>query len=168
MKMPAKKYTCIVKTGPKKFVKYRLNDLIKFTTFLDLNWSDWRWFNVFDNRTRVQVANFTKKHRPAWRRIWWMVPTIDYIIKSFLTLLRGVIALYPLQPLIRYAGLRSARIACDLPSFQKNTGMQLSQQVKSANRRLGWKNLMVKVSNGSLKAKPILNAKTTGTPWNLT
>jgi hypothetical protein len=69
MKRPAKKYTCIVKTGPEKFVKYRLNDLVKFTTFLDHHWSDWRWFNVFDNRARAQVANFTKEKRPAGPRI---------------------------------------------------------------------------------------------------
>ena len=69
MKKTFKKYTCIVKTGPQKFVKYRLNDLIKFTTFLDRNWSGWTWFNVFDNRTRLQVANFTKKQKPSSSRV---------------------------------------------------------------------------------------------------
>jgi hypothetical protein len=69
MKRPSKRYTCIVKAGPEKFLKYRLNDLIKFTAFLDRNWSEWRWFNVFDNRSRLQVANFTKKERPASPKI---------------------------------------------------------------------------------------------------
>lgn len=69
MKKTSKKYTCIVKTGPQKFVKYRLNDLIKFTTFLDRNWSGWTWFNVFDNRTRLQVDNFTKNQKPAAPRV---------------------------------------------------------------------------------------------------
>lgn len=65
----SKKYTCIVKTGDDKFVKYRLNDLRKFTSFLDKRWGGWRWFNVFDNRTRIQIANFTKTSRPVSSRI---------------------------------------------------------------------------------------------------
>lgn len=69
MKKPAKKYTCIVKAGDEKFVKYRLNDLVKFTGFLNHRWSDWRWFNVFDNRTRIQVGNFTKNDKPTRPRI---------------------------------------------------------------------------------------------------
>ena len=69
MKKSVKKYTCIVKAGPEKFLKYRLNDLMKFTTFLDRNWSGWRWFNVFDNRTRLQVASFTKKQKPISPRV---------------------------------------------------------------------------------------------------
>jgi hypothetical protein len=64
-----KKYTCIAKAASEKFVKYRLNDLIKFTTFLDKQWPDWRWFNVFDNRTKTQVANFTKVNRPTRSRV---------------------------------------------------------------------------------------------------
>jgi len=60
-----KKYTCIVKSGPDKFLKYRLNDLVKFTSFLDDKWPDWRWFNVFDNRTKTQVANFTRTSKPT-------------------------------------------------------------------------------------------------------
>ncbi len=69
MKHTSKKYTCIVKAGPQKFVKYRLNDLVKFTSFLDRNWSTWTWYNVFDNRTRMQVGNFTKYQKPVAPRI---------------------------------------------------------------------------------------------------
>ena len=64
-----KKYTCIAKTSDDKFVKYRINDLLKFTSFLDSRWSGWRWFNVFDNRTKIQIANFTKKSRPPSSRV---------------------------------------------------------------------------------------------------
>jgi hypothetical protein len=60
-----KRYTCIAKTGNEKFVKYRLNNLAKFTAFLDRKWPNWRWFNVFDNRTKLQIANFTKNSRPT-------------------------------------------------------------------------------------------------------
>ena len=59
------RYTCIAKTGNEKFVKYRLNNLDKFTAFLDREWPNWRWFNVFDNRTKLQIANFTKNSRPT-------------------------------------------------------------------------------------------------------
>jgi hypothetical protein len=64
-----KKYTCIAKTGDDKFVKYKLNDLLKFTCFLDKRWPGWRWYNVFDNRTKIQVANFTKTKRPDASKI---------------------------------------------------------------------------------------------------
>ena len=69
MRKTLKKYTCIVKTGPQKFVKYRLNDLVKFTSFLDRSCSTWTWFNVFDNRTRLQVGNFIKYQKTAAPRI---------------------------------------------------------------------------------------------------
>jgi hypothetical protein len=53
-----KKYTCIAKTGDDKFVKYRLNDLLKFTCFLDKQWPGWRWYNVFDNRYEDSSCKF--------------------------------------------------------------------------------------------------------------
>lgn len=59
-----KKYTCIAKVGPEKFVKYRLNNLKDFTAFLDRKWPDWRFFNVYDKQTKEQLANFTKTNRP--------------------------------------------------------------------------------------------------------
>jgi len=61
----AKKYRVIGKVGNEKFVKYNVNNLIKFTSFLDKSFPDWRWFNVYDNKTEVQVANFTKNNRPT-------------------------------------------------------------------------------------------------------
>lgn len=64
-----KKYTCIAKTSDDKFVKYRLDNLLKFTQFMDMKWPGWRWFNVFDNRTKTQVANFTKNNRPISSRV---------------------------------------------------------------------------------------------------
>ena len=71
-KRVSKKYVAIVKTGNNAYgaahcVKYRFNDLIKFTEFLDSNWQGWKWFNVYSNRgknKRQQVANFTNKQRP--------------------------------------------------------------------------------------------------------
>ncbi len=48
-------------------VKYRFNDLLKFTDFLDRRWKDWKWYNVFSNKgmnKRHQIGNFTNRNRP--------------------------------------------------------------------------------------------------------
>lgn len=60
----SKKYKIIAKVGKDKFVKYHVNNLLSFTSFLDLNFKDWRFFNVFD-QTGQQIANFTKNNRPG-------------------------------------------------------------------------------------------------------
>jgi hypothetical protein len=67
-----KKYSCIVKIGNNpdnsaKCVKYRLNDLLKFTSFLDRKYPEWRWMNVFSKETRKQLMSFTKYRRPVGR-----------------------------------------------------------------------------------------------------
>ena len=73
----AKRYIAIIKIrnnpdGTAYCVKYRFNDLIKFTKFLDQNWTGWKWFNVFSNRgdnKGMQIASFTNKKRPVTNRI---------------------------------------------------------------------------------------------------
>ena len=67
-----KKYTCIVKIrnnpdSSAKCLKYRLNDLLKFTSFLDRNYPEWKWFNVFSKETKMQIMSFTKNRRPLGR-----------------------------------------------------------------------------------------------------
>ena len=72
-----KRYVAIVKIrnnkdGTAYCVKYRFNDLLKFTEFLDEKWSEWKWYNVFSNRgndKKKQIANFTNKKRPAKRLV---------------------------------------------------------------------------------------------------
>ncbi len=67
-----KRYTAIVKiknnpNGEANCVKYRFNDLINFTYFLDKAWTDWKWYNVYSNlekNKRVQLGSFTKNKRP--------------------------------------------------------------------------------------------------------
>lgn len=71
----SKRYKVIVKIGNKPdgsahCLKYRVNDLKKFTTFLDQKWSEWKWFNVYANSGNdrgQQLANFTKFKRPDKR-----------------------------------------------------------------------------------------------------
>ncbi len=59
-----KKFRCIVKVDKDHFVKYHVNDLLKFTDFLDGNFPSWRFFNVYSKKTSQQLANFTKNKKP--------------------------------------------------------------------------------------------------------
>jgi len=68
----SKRYITIVKVennpdGTAHCLKYRINDLLSFTKFLDLKWPNWKWFNVYSNNLEdkgTQLANFTKNKRP--------------------------------------------------------------------------------------------------------
>ena len=72
-----KRYIAIVKAadnpdGSAKCLKYRFNDLLKFTIFLDKDWITWHWFNVYANRGNNkghQLNNFTNKHRPLVSKV---------------------------------------------------------------------------------------------------
>jgi len=69
----SKRYLAIVKignnaNGTAHCLKYRFNDLLNFTKFLDENWSDWKWYNVYSNlemNKGIQLASFTKNRRPC-------------------------------------------------------------------------------------------------------
>lgn len=64
----AKKYKVIAKVETDKFVKYNVNNLLLFTSFLDKNFPTWRWFNVYEYKkddSGLQIANFTNKNRPS-------------------------------------------------------------------------------------------------------
>ena len=65
--MEKKKYKVIAKVGDDKFVKYNVNNLLLFTNFLDENFNDWRWFNVYEfskEGNGKQLESFTNKNRP--------------------------------------------------------------------------------------------------------
>lgn len=64
----SKKYKVIVKVGNDNFKSWKVNNLIKFTDFLDREHKEWRWFNVFNyvkGGKGDQIANFTKNNRPV-------------------------------------------------------------------------------------------------------
>ncbi len=66
------KYKCIVKvinSEGDQFLKYRVNDLMKFCKFLDFNFPNWKWFNVYDKKTGDQIGSFTINNRPKQRFI---------------------------------------------------------------------------------------------------
>lgn len=63
-----KKYKVIAKVDNEKFVKYNVNNLLKFCEFLDKEFSGWRWFNVYrysSDGLGEQIANYTTKNRPT-------------------------------------------------------------------------------------------------------
>jgi len=64
-----KLYRVIVKVDDTKFVKYHINNLLSFTSFLDKEFPNWRWFNVFEKTTGTQVASFTNKDRPIRSKV---------------------------------------------------------------------------------------------------
>jgi len=68
----SKRYTAIVKIknkpdGTAHCLKYRFDNLLNFTKFLDKKWSEWKWYNVYANvgiNKGKQLANFTKFNKP--------------------------------------------------------------------------------------------------------
>ncbi len=68
----AKRYVAIVKIknnpdGSAHCVKYRFSNLLKFTSFLDKKWPEWKWYNVYSNLEKdrgLQLGSFTKLKRP--------------------------------------------------------------------------------------------------------
>jgi hypothetical protein len=65
-----KKYKVIAKVDNKEFVRYNVNDLVKFTAFLDTQFPTWRWFNVYRYTSEgngEQLCSFTSKNRPVHR-----------------------------------------------------------------------------------------------------
>jgi len=68
--MTNQQYCCIVKVDTERFVKYRtVRDLLKFTVFLDMNFAEWRYYNVFDKETKAQITSFTKSNRPQQAQV---------------------------------------------------------------------------------------------------
>lgn len=51
------------------FKTWNTSHLVKLCEFLDSKHSTWRWFNVYDKKTRNQVGNFTAGNRPQNRWI---------------------------------------------------------------------------------------------------
>ena len=67
-----KKYVVIARIKEHGFwrvAKWNCNNLLSFTAFLDRNFQEWAWFNVYDKYTREQVGNFTKFNRPMHKFI---------------------------------------------------------------------------------------------------
>ena len=62
------RYTVICKVGVDDFKKWRaVTNLIRFTEFLDTTYPSWRFYNVFDSKTKEQIASYTQKRKPQTR-----------------------------------------------------------------------------------------------------
>ena len=71
--MSNSRYLCKVNVGQKYRLKngdtvgwWHCSDLIRFADWLDEEYPDWLWFNVFDNMSegKLQIANYTQRKRP--------------------------------------------------------------------------------------------------------
>jgi hypothetical protein len=68
-----KRYIAIVKIrnnndGTANCVKYRFDNLVLFTRFLDNKFPEWKWYNVYSNKGEnkgLQLGNYTKNKRPV-------------------------------------------------------------------------------------------------------
>ena len=70
--MKDKRYMIVAKINDKNLIRCSANDLLKFTKFLDTNFLNWSWFNVYQNvcgRKGCALASFTAKKRPIKRFI---------------------------------------------------------------------------------------------------
>lgn len=68
----SKKYVVITKIannpdGSAKCVKHHVNDLLKYTAYLDHTFPGWRWFNVYGKKSRDKLGSFTRNNRPVSR-----------------------------------------------------------------------------------------------------
>jgi len=71
--MSSKKYRLWVKVSNAKFVTYKSNDLLSFVRFLDKEFADWRFFNVYPylkgEINNTELARFTKTNRPKTKHV---------------------------------------------------------------------------------------------------
>jgi len=65
----SKLYRVIAKVENEKFIKHHVNNLLSYVNYLDQNFPDWRWFNVYDKKSEKQVANYTNRNRPQYKTI---------------------------------------------------------------------------------------------------
>ena len=65
-----KRYTIIVKVDQDNFIKVPyVKNVVTFTKWLDRIQPSWKYFNVYNDKTRVQVASFTNKNKPKTKCI---------------------------------------------------------------------------------------------------
>jgi len=64
------KVRIIVKVSNSKFVKYKVSNLLKFTEFLNHQYPDWRYMNVYDYTSKQQIRSFTKFNPPTAAKVF--------------------------------------------------------------------------------------------------
>lgn len=59
------KYSVIIKVSEDRFLKYsHIDNLYLLSNWLDRHFNDWKYMNVYSNKTRLKIANFTKNNKP--------------------------------------------------------------------------------------------------------
>jgi hypothetical protein len=63
-------YNIIIKIGGEEFAKYRqVTDLLRFVQFANTRFPQWRYMNVFDHKSKEQVASYTRKNPPTKKTV---------------------------------------------------------------------------------------------------
>lgn len=63
-------YDVIVKAETNTFLKYRnVSNLLTLASFLDINYKNWRYMNVYCKKTKQQLASFTKNNKPQKAKV---------------------------------------------------------------------------------------------------
>ncbi|MGB0864040.1 MAG: hypothetical protein ACPGXZ_14045 [Saprospiraceae bacterium] len=63
------KYKVIVKCDNEKFAKWNTSNLLSLVLFLNRKFPDWRYFNVYCKKSRIQLDNFTKNKLPRSKHL---------------------------------------------------------------------------------------------------
>ena len=61
-------YICWVKVNDKETKSWHTPDLLDFQKFLDRDYPDWRFYNVYIKEQ--QIASFTKNNRATAKRVF--------------------------------------------------------------------------------------------------
>lgn len=59
-KKKKKKYAVITKITNTRYIKHRVNDIYKYKLFLNKNYPEWRYCNIYCNHTKYQISRMTK------------------------------------------------------------------------------------------------------------
>lgn len=63
------RYKVIVKVNSDKFCTWKCHDLLKLVVFLNRDFPNWRWFNVYSyigSNKGIQLASYTTKKLPRY------------------------------------------------------------------------------------------------------
>ncbi len=71
MKKQKKLYAVIIKASLRRdhYVKYNTSDLLDFMNFLDREYPEWKFMQVYCKQSRRQLGYYTSKDRPTTKTI---------------------------------------------------------------------------------------------------
>jgi hypothetical protein len=60
-----KKYSTITRINPQKFVKFHVDNLLKFHEYLIKQWNKYDYINVYDSETHLFLKRFYSTNPPT-------------------------------------------------------------------------------------------------------